>query len=49
MKRYFFERGKVDVESFYVPLSKRASARDVVSIGFGLFVVTYLFVFFVIS
>ena len=49
MKRYFFERGKVDVESFYVPLSKRANARDVVSIGFGLFVVTYLFVFFVIS
>lgn len=49
MKRYYFERGKVDIESFYVPLSKRASARDVVSIGFGLFVVTYLFVFFAIS
>lgn len=49
MKRYYFERGKVDIESFYVPLSKRASVQDVISIGFGLLVVTYLFVFFVIS
>ena len=49
MKRYYFEKEKVDIESFYVPLSKRASVRDVISIGFGLFVVSYLFVFFVIS
>ena len=49
MKRYYLERGKADVESFYVPLSKRASVRDVISIGFGLLVVAYLFVFFVIS
>jgi len=49
MKRYYYERELPNIEKFYVPLSKRASMRDVVSIGFGLFVVSYLVVFFVIS
>ncbi len=49
MKRYYFEREITNIEKFYVPLSKRASMRDVVSIGFGLFVVSYLVVFFTIS
>ncbi|KPJ87923.1 MAG: hypothetical protein AMS17_07135 [Spirochaetes bacterium DG_61] len=37
------------MESFHVPLSRRASVRDVVSIGFGLLVVSYLVVFYFIS
>jgi len=49
MKRFYFEKEKPNIEYFHVPLSKRASVRDVVSIGFGLFVVSYLFVFFGIS
>ena len=49
MKRFYYEKERINIEGFHVPLSKRASVRDVVSIGFGLFVVFYLFVFFVIS
>jgi len=49
MKRFYFEKEKLSTEEFYVPLHKRASVRDVVSIGFGLFVVTYLVIFFLIS
>ena len=49
MKRFYFEKEKLSSEEFYVPLHKRASVRDVVSIGFGLFVVTYLVIFFLIS
>lgn len=49
MKRFYFEEEPVNLEAFYVPLSKRASPRDVISIGFGLFVVSYLFVFYFIS
>ncbi|MGQ9616147.1 MAG: ABC transporter permease [Spirochaetota bacterium] len=49
MKMFYFEEEPVNLETFYVPLSKRASPRDVISIGFGLFVVSYLFVFYFIS
>lgn len=49
MKMFYFEEESVNLETFYVPLSKRASPRDVISIGFGLFVVSYLFVFYFIS
>ena len=49
MKRFYFEKEKVSPENFYVPLHKRASVRDVVSIGFGLFVVAYLVIFFIIA
>jgi len=49
MKRFFYEKEKVDVEPFYIPLYKRADAVDVISIGFGLFVVAYLLIFFIIS
>jgi len=52
MKRYFFEeplvRPRLD-EQFHVPIYRRASIRDVISIGFGLFVVSYLLTFFTIS
>jgi len=49
MKRFYFEKERAQLETFHVPLSRRASVRDVVSIGFGLFVVSYLVVFYVIS
>ncbi len=49
MKRFYFEEEPVHLEALHVPLSKRASARDVISIGFGLFVVSYLLVFYFIS
>ncbi len=49
MKRFYFEEEKLNADEFYVPIYRRAGARDVISIGFGLFVVSYLFVFFVIS
>jgi peptide/nickel transport system permease protein len=49
MKRFYFEEEPVELEDFYVPLYKRASAQDVVSIGFGLFVVAYLIVFYFVS
>jgi len=49
MKRFYFERGKLSLKSFNIPLTKRASKRDVISIGFGLFVVAYLVIFYVIS
>lgn len=49
MKRFYFEKTKTEVENFYVPLHRRASARDVISIGYGLFVIAYLFIFFIVS
>jgi peptide/nickel transport system permease protein len=49
MKRFYFEKERADIEYFHVPLAKRASVRDVVSIGFGLFVVSYLITFFMVS
>ncbi len=49
MKRFYYEEEPVDIEEFYVPIYRRASVRDVVSIGFGLFVVAYLFIFYFIS
>jgi peptide/nickel transport system permease protein len=49
VKRFYFEREPADAAAFRVPLGKRANARDVVSIGFGLFVVCYLFIFFLMS
>ena len=49
MKRFYFERERVEAIRFRIPLGKRASARDVVSIGFGLFVVCYLLLFFIMS
>jgi peptide/nickel transport system permease protein len=49
MKRFYFEEEEVELEEFHVPLYKRASTREVVSIGFGLFVVAYLIVFFFVS
>ncbi|MFW6180435.1 MAG: ABC transporter permease [Spirochaetota bacterium] len=49
MKRFYYEEEPVSLEDFHIPLYKRAGVRDVVSIGFGLFVVAYLVVFFVIS
>ncbi|MFW6139015.1 MAG: ABC transporter permease [Spirochaetota bacterium] len=49
MKRFYFEKEKQVSESFYVPLYRRASVQDVISIGFGLFVVAYLAAFFFIS
>ncbi len=49
MKRFYYEEEPVDINDFYVPIYRRASVRDVVSIGFGLFVVAYLFIFYFIS
>jgi len=49
MKRFYYEKEMVERESFYVPLYKRASTVDVISIGYGLFVVAYLMIFYVIS
>ncbi len=49
MKRFYYEEEPVDIEEFHVPIYRRASVRDVVSIGFGLFVVAYLFTFYFIS
>ncbi|HUT64666.1 MAG TPA: ABC transporter permease [Spirochaetota bacterium] len=49
MKRFYYEKEMVERESFYVPLYKRASTVDVISIGYGLFVVAYLVIFYVIS
>lgn len=49
MKRFYYEEEQVVLEEFHVPLYRRASAQDVISIGFGLFVVAYLLVFFIIS
>jgi peptide/nickel transport system permease protein len=49
MKRFYFEKERPNIENFHVPLSKRASVQDVISIGFGLLVVSYLVVFFIIS
>jgi peptide/nickel transport system permease protein len=49
MKRYYYEKEPVDVAAFRIPLAKRASVRDVVSVGFGLFVLAYLFIFYVVS
>jgi len=49
MKRFYYEEEPVDIEEFHVPIYRRASVRDVVSIGFGLFVVAYLFIFYFIS
>ncbi len=49
MKRFFYEKERVEVEPFYIPLYKRADTVDVISIGFGLFVVAYLLIFFIIS
>jgi peptide/nickel transport system permease protein len=49
VKRFYFERETADTVAFRVPIGKRASARDVVSIGFGLFVVCYLVIFFLMS
>ena len=49
MKRFYFEEETFQAEEFHVPLYRRASAQDVASIGFGLFVLSYLIVFFIIS
>jgi len=49
MKRFYFEEESLQVAPLHVPLYKRASAQDVASIGFGLFVISYLVVFFIIS
>ena len=49
MKRFYYEKKMVERESFYVPLYKRASTVDVISIGYGLVVVAYLVIFYVIS
>jgi peptide/nickel transport system permease protein len=49
MKRYYYENEPVDVAAFRIPLAKRGSVRDVVSVGFGLFVLAYLFIFYVVS
>jgi len=49
MKRFYFEEEAVSRENFYVPIYRRASIQDVISIGFGLFVVAYLFIFFFIA
>jgi peptide/nickel transport system permease protein len=49
MKRFYFEEESINPGEFHVPIYKRASAHDVISIGFGLFVLSYLIVFFVIS
>jgi peptide/nickel transport system permease protein len=49
MKRFYFEEESLEVEEFHVPLYRRASAQDVASIGFGLFVLAYLVVFYLIS
>lgn len=49
MKRFYFEKETIEEESLSVPLYRRASPRDVISIGFGLFVVAYLVAFFLIS
>lgn len=49
MKRFYYERETADAAAFRVPIGKRASPRDVVSIGFGLFVVCYLVIFFLMS
>lgn len=49
MKRYYFEQERLEVAPLHVPLRKRASLKDVISIGYGLFVVSYLVVFFMVS
>jgi peptide/nickel transport system permease protein len=49
MKRFYFEEESQQTEDFHIPIYKRAGAQDVLSIGFGLFVLAYLIVFFVIS
>jgi peptide/nickel transport system permease protein len=49
MKRFYFEKELTDRGGFYVPLYRRASPVDAVSVGYGLFVVAYLVVFFIIS
>lgn len=49
MKRFYFEEESVQPDAFHVPIYKRASAHDVFSIGFGLFVISYLVVFYMIS
>jgi len=52
LKRYYFEDESftdITIEPFHVPIYRRASTRDVISIGFGLFVVAYLVAFFCIS
>jgi peptide/nickel transport system permease protein len=49
MKRFYYEKEMAEKEAFYVPLYKRADTVDVISIGYGLFVVTYLVCFYIIS
>jgi len=49
MKRFYYEKEMVERASFYVPLYKRASPVDVISIGYGLFVVAYLVIFYIIA
>ncbi len=49
MKRFYYEKELADRGGFYVPLYRRASPVDAVSIGYGLFVVAYLVIFFIIS
>jgi peptide/nickel transport system permease protein len=49
MKRFYFEEESIQPEEFHVPIYKRASAQDVISIGFGLCVLSYLIVFYIIS
>jgi peptide/nickel transport system permease protein len=49
MKRFYYEEEQVSPDDFHIPLYKRASLRDTVSIGFGLLVVTCLVIFFFIS
>jgi peptide/nickel transport system permease protein len=49
MKRFYFEDERVNLEEFHVPIYRRESVQDTVYVGFGLFVVAYLVVFFIIS
>jgi len=49
MKRFYFEEEGIHTQEFHVPLYRRASAQDVFFIGFGLFVLSYLIVFYLIS
>jgi peptide/nickel transport system permease protein len=49
MKRFYFEDEQVNLEEFHVPIYRRESVQDTVYVGFGLFVVAYLVVFFIIS
>ena len=46
MKRFYFEEEGIHSQELHVPLYRRASAQDVLFIGIGLFVLSYLIVFY---